>query len=308
MFKILVALFLTGVFSAHAGTRPPAQPKDGPGGADYAHGSLTESEHGAGGKRFWLFQPAEPAPKSAPVVLFLHGYSAMTPESYRAWITHIVRRGAIVIYPQYQKDLFTPPPEYTPNTVAAVRRALEVLAEPGRVAPETAKFFAVGHSAGGVGAVAFAACAEKEKLPVPLAVMTVHAGQGPENGWQVIPLADLATIPVRTKLAVVVGDKDRFVGTRTSQRIWDTTAHLPDRRFITLQADSHGWPGISPSHLAPLAQSRFTTGALDWFGYWRLFDELSEAATARKPFTPSPAMGKWSDGKPMKPLIIKAGR
>jgi hypothetical protein len=142
---------------------------------------------------------------------------------------------------------------------------------------------------------------------VPLAVMSVHAGQGPENGWQLIPLADLSTIPARTKLAVVVGDQDKFTGTRTSRRIWDGTAHITERLFITIQADSHGWPDISPGHLAPLAQSRSTAGAIDWLGYWRLFDELSEAAAAGKPFTPSPDMGKWSDGKPLKPLVIQAG-
>ena len=306
MCKVIAAFLLIAVASAAAAPRPPLQPKSGPGGATYEHRSIRESEHGAGGKRFWLFEPSEPQPKSAPIVLFLHGYSALTPDPYRAWITHIVRRGAIVIYPQYQKDMLTPPPEYTPNTIAAVRRALEVLAEPGHVAPDRTRLLVVGHSAGGVGAAAYAARAQKEMLPVPLAIMPVHSGQGPENGWQMIPLDDYSTIPKNTKVAIVVGDDDRFVGTRTSRRIWEGVAHVAERHFITVHSDAHGWPPISPGHLAPLAQDRFSAGAIDWFGYWRLFDELLDSAISGRPFKPLPSMGSWSDGKPVKPLRIES--
>lgn len=307
MCKVFVAVVLMALASADAAPRPPEQPKSGPGGSAYLHRSVRESEHGAGGKRFWLFEPAEPAPKSAPVVLFLHGYSALTPDPYRAWVTHIVRRGAIVIYPQYQKDLITPPPDYTPNTIAAVRKAFEILAEPGRVAADSSRLLVVGHSAGGVGAAAYAARAQKEMLPVPLAIMPVHSGQGPENGWQMIPLDDFSTIPNRTKVALVVGSDDKFVGTRTSRRIWEAVAHVAERRFITVQSDSHGWPPISPGHLAPLAQDRFSSGAIDWFGYWRLFDELLDSAISGRPFNPSLSMGKWSDGVAVKPLLIESG-
>jgi hypothetical protein len=144
-------------------------------------------------------------------------------------------------------------------------------------------------------------------LPVPLAIMPVHSGQGPENGWQMIPLDDFSTIPNRTKVALVVGSDDKFVGTRTSRRIWEAVAHVAERRFITVQSDSHGWPPISPGHLAPLAQDRFSSGAIDWFGYWRLFDELLDSAISGRPFNPSLSMGKWSDGVAVKPLLIESG-
>jgi acetyl esterase/lipase len=305
MFRIAIAFLAMCIAQATAAPRQPVQPKSGPGGASYVHAAMRESEHGAGGKRFWIFEPEQPTPKTAPVVLFLHGYSAMTPEPYRAWIAHIVRRGSVVIYPQFQKDLITPPPEFLPNTVAAVRAALGVLAEDGHVAPDVSRFVVVGHSAGGVGAAGFAAVAEKEKLPVPLAIMPVHAGQGPENGWQMIPMETLDTIPKQTRVAIVVGDADKFVGTRSSRKIWEGAKHVSERRFITLQSDAHGWPPLSPGHLAPLAQNRLSTNAHDWRGYWRLFDELCEAVFSGRPFEPSPDMGKWSDGQPVEPLLIE---
>ena len=303
--KLVIALLFSLSCFAQAAPAQPSQPASGPGGSKYEHARIRESEHGAGAKRFWLFEPAGPAPKSAPLVIFLHGYSAMTPEPYRAWVTHIVKRGAIVVYPQYQKDLLTPPPEFHANTAASIRRALEVLAEDGHVAPDLQRVAVVGHSAGGVGSAVYAARAVEDKLPLPKAIMPVHAGQGPENGFQIIPLGDISTIPAATKVAVVVGTDDRFVGTRSSRKIFDGAKHVNERRFITLQQDTHGSPRLSPGHLAPLSQSSLTTNAHDWYGYWRLFDELCEAAFSGRAFDPSPAMGKWSDGTPVKPLLIE---
>lgn len=304
VFILFIAL-LSASLLAHAAPRQPSQPATGPGGSTYGHAKLRESEHGTGGQRFWLFEPKDPAPKKAPLILFLHGYSAMTPDPYRAWIAHLVRRGSVVVYPQYQKDLVTPPQEYRANTAAAFRHALEVLAQEGHVVPDLDRFAIVGHSAGGIGAAMYAAHAVEEKLPLPRAIMTVHAGQGPENGWQLIPLDDLSTVPAKTKVAVLVGTDDHFVGTRSSRKIWDGTKHVAESRFITLRSDAHGLPRISPGHLAPLAAAPSLANALDWFGYWRLFDDLCAAAFSDRPFDPSPAMGKWSDGAAVKPLLIE---
>ncbi len=300
--RLPIAFWLLLSICTHAAPQQPAQPTSGPGGAKYAHATVRESEYGAGGQRFWLFEPAKPAPKTAPLIIFLHGYSATRPEPYLGWITHLVRRGNIVVYPQYQKDLLTPPPEYHSNIAAAIRRALEVLAEEGHVAPDLDRVAVVGHSAGGVGSATYAARAAEDKLPIPKAILPVQSGQGAENGVQIIPLSDLSTIPTTTRVAIVVGADDHFVGTRSSRKIWEGAKHVSERRFITVQSDAHGTPRLSSGHLAPLAP---TANALDWFGYWRLFDELCDAAFSGRPFEPSPAMGKWSDGTAVAPLLIE---
>ncbi|MEZ4892408.1 MAG: hypothetical protein R2778_05270 [Saprospiraceae bacterium] len=55
---------------------------------------------------YWLFEPADPKPDSAEVVVFLHGYGAYNPMAYGKWIKHLVAKGNIVIYPRYQKICF----------------------------------------------------------------------------------------------------------------------------------------------------------------------------------------------------------
>src|SRR5438876_1883397 len=114
----MIALLMLAVATA------PVQPSSGPGGADYRHSKVVKTEHGQGGTQYWTFEPAEPTPASAPVIVFLHGWGAMQPRMYDRWIQHLVRRGNIVIYPRYQENLVTPPREFTPNATLAVEAAL----------------------------------------------------------------------------------------------------------------------------------------------------------------------------------------
>ena len=50
---------------------------------------------------------AVPTPEVAPVVVFNHGWFAVNPGVYGAWIEHMVRKGRIVIAPRYQRDWST---------------------------------------------------------------------------------------------------------------------------------------------------------------------------------------------------------
>jgi pimeloyl-ACP methyl ester carboxylesterase len=284
--------------------RQPAQPKDGPGGADYTYAKVRATKYGEKGGEYWLYEPDDAQTKKLPLVVFLHGYSAMSPLPYRGWIDHIVRTGAIVIYPRYQEHLLTLSTEYHPNTVKAVRTALELLAEPGHFTPDLDRVAVVGHSAGGVGAATFAARAKDDVLPIPKAVMIVEPGQGLSDKLALIPLDDYSKIPAETRLFVVIGDADKFVGDISARRIWARTSHVKDRAFITVQSDHHGSPELHASHFSPLADF-FTTDALDWFGYWRMFDTLSASAFAGNDTRLDPAMGQWSDGTDVKPLKIE---
>lgn len=286
---------------------PPRQPKSGPGGADYAHASFQLTEGGEGGEQYWLYEPAKPAVAKAPLVIFLHGYSAMTPESYRDWIVHLVRKGSIVIYPRYQANLLTPAADYHANTEQAIRDALLVLGSPGHTAPDLDRIAVVGHSAGGVGAVTYAARATEDKLPIPRAVMTVCAGQGPSPRVTLVPLDDYSKIPADTRLLVMTAADDQFVRDLSSRRIWTRTEHLKDRLFVTMQSDTHGAPKLHANHLSPLAADHLSTDALDWRGYWRLFDQLCGDTFSGKVTPIDSSMGRWSDGTAVKPLLIERG-
>ena len=94
-------------------------------GPIYLHRVVMRYELGEGPRSYWLFEPAEPKPERAPVVVFFHGWFAVNPAFYGAWIDHLVRSGRTVVFPRYQNDVDTLPREFLPNAIAATRDALD---------------------------------------------------------------------------------------------------------------------------------------------------------------------------------------
>ena len=305
MLPRLFFLLLIGGVASGEPARPPEQPKAGPGGAEYRHESMRRSLHGEGGREYWLFEPQEPAPTKAPLIIFLHGFTVMEPHGYLGWIEHLVRRGNIVIYPRYQGGLLTPPAEFHPNTIAAVKSAMSTLEEQGRVRVDLERVATVGHSAGGVLAIRYSAMAEKEGLPVPKAAVVVQPGQGPKNGVPVLALPPGELLPEELRFVVAVGDTDYIVADISARRIWRETASLKHRAFVTVQTDLHGEPRLRAGHLSPMSADLELADALDWYGWWRIMDATCEAAFTGQPLRFDPAMGQWSDGRPVKPLKIE---
>jgi acetyl esterase/lipase len=325
--------------------RPPDQPANGPGGKQYSHNSVTKQRFGTGGKEYWIFEPDAPKPrgKTAPVIVFMHGWGGVNPMYYGAWIEHLVRRGNIVIYPRYQSGLLTRVEEFTPNTVDALKDALQRLQKDSQhVQPDLSKFSVVGHSMGGLLAANLAALASESGLPKVKAVMSIQPGitAAPVN----FPLADLTKIPPDTLLLTVAGDLDTLTADRDAKRIYRESARVvaANKNLITLVTDDHGTPPLRATHRAPTApdedydskenireslgplgglvsrQSRGRTpelpslNALDYYGTWKLFDGLCDAAFYGKNReyalgnTPQQRfMGKWSDGVAVKELRVE---
>lgn len=160
----IVALALPAVAREihQAFATPPAQPTTGPGGSEYRFGGMTEKAFGTGDSAYTVFLPNKPIPEEAPIVVFTHGWSAVEPGVYGAWISHIVRRnGAIVIFPRYQADNRTPTRTFLSNAVSAVRDAMTRLrtGELG-IRPLEKQGAYVGHSVGGLLAANLAAVAQ----------------------------------------------------------------------------------------------------------------------------------------------------
>jgi pimeloyl-ACP methyl ester carboxylesterase len=213
--------------------------------------------------------------------------------------------------------------------------------EPGHVSPDLNKFAAVGHSLGGLLAANTAALASESNLPRVSAVMSVEPGitDAPIN----VPLADLKKIPADTLLLTLAGDEDTLVRDTDAKRIYYESTRIPARNkdFITLVSDLHGTPPLLASHRAPTAvdksydsgegvggasanrvgdtqqtgrRDRLETmmvNALDFYGTWKLFDGLCDAAFYHKNReyalgnTPQQRfMGVWSDGVPVKELKV----
>ncbi len=112
-------------------------------------------------------------------------------------------------------------------------------------------------------------------------------------------------MPAETHLLVVVGDADGIVGTGCARTIWQDTKHVRGRSFVTVQSDNHGKPPLRANHLSPVSWTPEATDALDWSGYWKLFDGLMDAAFSGRDYTVGADMGAWSDGTPVKPLKVE---
>ena len=343
----ILALSLGSAFAQHS--TPPTQPDSGPGGKQYVHTKVTKNRYGTGNQEYWIFEPDTPKPASAPLVVFIHGWGGMNPLYYGAWLDHLVKRGNIVVYPRYQATLLTPMREFLPNTVGAIKDAITRLqTERGHVKPDLNKFAVVGHSVGGLLSASVAALAKDSNLPQVRAVMAVEPGitEAPIN----IPLADLKKMPAETLLLAIAGDQDTLVRDTDAKRIYYESTQVPaaNKDFVMMVTDTHGTPILQASHRAPTAMDRsydngegvsggpanpgrvgnsssrqngdsnesrrlqtMMVNALDFYGTWKLFDALCDAAFYGKNrgyalgnTTQQRFMGRWSDGVPVKELKI----
>jgi pimeloyl-ACP methyl ester carboxylesterase len=303
---------------------PPGQPVNGPGGAAVTYPAVIATRHGDAPTGYWLFEPAtaagSPTSDPQPLVVFLHGFGALNPRAYRAWIDHIVERGAVVVYPDYQTPSVRDarPVTYLDNVVTAVQGALTQLALPGHTPIDLTRVAVVGHSEGGFLAANYAALADAKGAPVPGALMSVEPGgcRGCGKAPQRIgpPLADLGQISAGTLALVLVGQDDDLAAQDAAVPIWHgmTSVPLDHRDYVLVQSDDHGSPPLVANHFFPVTGAvAGAVDALDWYGTWRLFDALTDCAFAHTDCDQAlgggvrqRAMGTWSDGTPVAPLII----
>jgi acetyl esterase/lipase len=289
----------------------------------YPHKAIKRQEFGRGARSYWLFEPAEPTPAVAPVVVFHHGWYAYNPAAYGAWIEHLVRGGHTVIFPRYQADRLTPPADFLANALAAVRDALDVLeTSPVHVRPDRRRFALIGHSAGGNLSAQMAAVAGENGLPPPRAVVAAMPGE-------VVPSREpsLARIPAETLLLVVAAEDDRIVGDLRAREIFAHATAIPPARkkFVLYRTDLHG--GLVADHFAPTAAARdFNDGeglllglqflrarvdAFDHAGFWRMADITLQAAFCGRTLDEATDrgalfrhLGYWSDGRAVFPPIV----
>ena len=110
-----------------------------------------ETQGGSNGSEFWLYEPTAAKSGEKPsLIIFLHGWAAIDPWVYSAWIDHLVKQGNVVIYPRYQSNVLKHPSNFLPNAIKAVKEALAVLETDGHVKPDLDRCAIVGHSARGL--------------------------------------------------------------------------------------------------------------------------------------------------------------
>jgi len=313
---ILLALPCTPVYGNGAVATPPQQPVDGPGGSAYTHDALVRSRVGNLPTGAWVFAPegtSEAERGELPVVLFLHGFGATNPQTYRGWITHLVRRGNIVIYPDYQPEGFLVFDQSA--FVANMLTGLEAGLDEATLDPET--IHVVGHSLGAVLGAAYLASGSEAGLPRAASLTLMAPGGcstcGSRSGFGV-PIPDDLPAPGDLLVNIVVGRDDTIVGDGDARAIWIKLADVPPdrKRLVGVQSDRHGEPDLVADHLFVQSDglgSRVDT--LDWFGAWRPLDRLiacAESGTLCEVALGSGdealSMGQWSDGTPVAPMVV----
>jgi hypothetical protein len=315
---------LKGTFT---GAQPFAhQPDSGPGSPRYAHDKIQFWDHATRADGYWLFEPADPQPEAAEVIIFMHGYGAYNPMAYGKWIKHLVAQGNIVIYPRYQRNLIFPRPNAFPaNAAKGIREALKVLQTPGHVKPKLDKVAYFAHSYGGVINTNLAVNWEKFNIPKPSAMLLAQPGSGPFSGAR---LPNYNGLPDDMNLLVIVGEDDFVVGAEFGALVFNTAINTPKRNFVIHRRDTTSHAGVWATHSEPYAYdldfdigvrnytalrvlSASRVDKVDFYCFWKLGDALLDYTRTgqheRYAFGNTPEqrfMGYHDDGRPIRPLDV----
>lgn len=337
-----IAVLVCGLVGLTGCPRPSPQPATqpdqtdtGPGSSATSHASVKTTRLGTGTTEVFIYEPADPAPSTAPVIAFIHAFGAINPRAYGAWIKHMVLNGNIVIFPVYQTTL-RDPAGYTPDALTALKTAFSELNNGSHVKPDNTKFAFVSHSLGGPIALNLAAVAQANGLPKPTAAFLANPGDGNSvvSSFPTLITDNYAQIPSTLHLIIIVGDNDTVVGTDTASKLYNMVPQIAagQREVLEFHSDSHGDPPLVAGHGAPLAVDQsFDSGeslvsgnnpppaladldtssnqidAFDYNGYWRLSDSLFSLAFAGVAQGIDDggvldlSLGTWSDGTPVKP-------
>ena len=123
---------------------------------------------------------------------------------YGDWIEHLVRKGNLVIFPRYQRNLFFPRPgRFGDHTARAIRDALVELEDPKYVHPIADYLVIAGHSYGGVVSADLGVNYQEYGIPQPRGILLCAPGSGPLKGGRLKTYEDM---PANTKLVIMASE------------------------------------------------------------------------------------------------------
>jgi hypothetical protein len=298
--------------------RPPLPPSLGPGAADYAYDAVLSRTLGEGAQALTVFYPdGVRARRPLPVVVFFHAYQGIPDAFYGAWITHLVRRGHMVLYPVWQW-VGSLPEEFADNATAALELGLAWLPESG-IPVDLGRVAFLGHSAGGVLALNLTVRSARAELGLrPAALMLLAPGRKfPNDLSPELRVESAAELPANLNLVVMDFEEDTTVERDLALTLFQNATAVPrkQRTFLRVRSDPYGTPGLKADHHAPTAPKvqvplGFVTDALDIMGSWRIADALLSCTfeglfcdVALGEGHSQKDMGRWSDGTPVKPML-----
>ncbi len=199
--------------SLPSASRPTAAERDRQRGRIQPVDGVRQRVLGPGAQAVTVLEPDGQAAGRRPVVVFLHGWSAISPRVYAPWLVHLVRTGNTVIYPRYQVSFVSPPAEALGAAVAGLKAAFAV------APPSPGSLVVAGHSAGGALSADYAASARRLDLPVPAGVFAVYPGRSLEGIPLTIPEVDPDRTPEGVRVVALGSARDLTVGTKVARRI-----------------------------------------------------------------------------------------
>jgi len=290
-----------------------APPQQGPGSGVYNHASYTQNFYGSGGTRYWIYEPAVPAPRSAPVILYLHGFGEDDPAKYHAMFVHFARKGYIVIFPAMGGwgDVKL----YQQNSTTAFKNALALLQTGNHVRPQPGKVVYAGHSLGTDVGLRMANDYRDNSFPKPLALV-LHEGAGEQFVPNDLPLDELSHIDPKTFLIMIsMVDWDQIDNSKSVVlKAWRNTLQIPVARknVIGVPSASHGSVTLLSDHVGIQSCKRnswdpvLPLDGIDWWGYWRpteaVLDYVFHGTHKEYFLGDGPLvrdMANWGDGTPV---------
>lgn len=240
---------------------PPYPPPDP---AIYKHNTVAKINYGGSGVgSFWLFEPDDPKPEQAPLIVFIPGWTGVNPINYGAWFDHLVKQGNVVLYVPYMDATWaTAFATFTDNAQMGEQMAIDELLHghwpdgSPHVRPDFSRFSVAGHSTGGIIAANLAArAAAGNGLPVPQVVLSLTPGRMAlavnQEKNELLTLEDLSVLPQDTLLLAVAGDRDKSVYSARSRDgvyvLASASSLPPDQRLLHL-VQSVGLPGERATH------------------------------------------------------------
>ena len=287
MYRVFLSTILSLLSILLGSSQSFQPPTTGPGSFTYAHDSVAMYDYAERADGYWLFEPASPRPSEANMIVFLHGYGGYNPMIYGQWIRHLVRQGNTVIYPRYQKNMTTPSPKkFSSYVVTAIRQALDTLQSNQHIHPVLDDFSIVGHSYGGTIAADITAHWQEYQIPKPQSIFLCAPGTGPFKAGR---LDTYANFPTDLKLLILVHENDYVVGEELGRKVFETAIHTPQRNLLIQYSDPQnnikaGHNDVScvdttfdsgvRNYTAKRALRITRTDAVDYYGYWKLYDAL----------------------------------
>ena len=317
-------VFIFSLFSIFIIGQTYEPPSNGPGSAIYPHDSVKFYDYAEEEDGYWLFEPAKPSPQTANLVVFIHGYGGLNPMIYGKWIRHLVRKGNVVIYPRYQKNMFAPSPKkFSENVIAAIQNALATLQQTDHVTANVESLCLVGHSYGGIIGAEITLNWKNYGIPEPKGIFLCAPGTGPFKAGK---LESYEKLSKDLNLLIMVNENDYIVSDEMGVKIFETAINTPQRNLIRQYPDYEN--GISAAHNETYCiDEAFDTGnrnytakkalriskvnAVDYYGYWKLFDALMDCSREGKnchyAFGDTPeqkSLGTLATGKTLKELEV----